>query len=91
MSVAKDIIRKLVKVDNIKPQKVSPSYLELVEFFTLTPISSKRQHRSALKIAEEIIIFLNTQERDNGLEMYLETLALLISKFEDKMYPSLEN
>lgn len=88
MGAAKKIIKKLIEVDKIKPQKPHPSYLELIEYFPLTPICNKKQHSSAQKVAEEIITFLNTQERDQGLVMYLETLAFLISKYEDKRYPS---
>ncbi len=88
MSAAKEIIKKLIEVDKVKPQKAHPSYLELIRYFPLTSITNQKQHRAALKVAEEIITFLNIQERDQGLVMYLKTLAILISEYEDKRYPS---
>lgn len=90
MSIAKKIIENLKKEEKLKPQKISPSYLELIEFFPLTPISNKKQHEAALKIAESLIIFLNTHKKDEGVEVYLKMLGDLISDYENKMFDAPE-
>lgn len=90
MGHAKKIIEDLRKDSKLKPQKVSDSYIELVEFFPLRPITAKKQHEAALQIAEHLINALNEKKADEGVEVYLQTLTDLISDYETKMYAAPE-
>ena len=90
MGHAKKIIEDLQKDSKLKPQKVSDSYIELVEFFPLRPITAKKQHEAALQIAEHLINALNENKADEGVEVYLQTLTDLISDYETKMFAAPE-
>lgn len=90
MGHAKKIIEDLQKDSKLKPQKVSDSYIELVEFFPLRPITAKKQHEAALQIAEHLINALNKKKADQGVEVYLQTLTDLISDYETKMFAAPE-
>lgn len=85
MAQAKKIIDDLQKDIKFKPQKIEGSYLDLVEFFPLRPITSKKQLNTALAIAERLMDALN-QKVDDGMKIYLETLTDLISDYEGKMF-----
>lgn len=85
MAQAKKIIDDLQKDIKFKPQKIEGSYLDLVEFFPLRPITSKKQLNTALAIAERLMDALN-QKMDEGMKVYLETLTDLISDYEGKMF-----
>ena len=86
MGQVKKIIEELQKETKLKPQKVSSTYLDLVEFFPLRPILAKPQYKMALKIAEHLINILNDNKADEGAEIYLQTLAELITDYEKKMF-----
>ncbi len=86
MGQVKRIIEDLQKETKLKPQKVSSTYLELVEFFPLRPISAKPQYQMALKITEHLINILNDKKADKGAEIYLQTLSELITDYEKKMF-----
>ncbi len=86
MGHAKKIIEDLQKDSKLKPQKVSESYIEMVEFFPLRPITAKKQYEAALQIAEHLINALNENKADEGVEVYLQTLTDLISDYETKMF-----
>ncbi len=90
ISPAKKIIEDLQKDSKLKPQKVSDSYIELVEFFPLRPITTKKQHEAALQIAERLINALNEKKADRGVEVYLQTLSYLISDYETKLFAAPE-
>lgn len=90
MGHAKKIIEDLQKDSKLKPQKVSDSYIELVEFFPLRPITAKKQHEAALQIAEHLINAFNEKKADEGMEVYLQTLTDLISDYETKMFAAPE-
>ena len=90
ISRTKKIIEDLQKDSKLKPQKVSESYIEMVEFFPLRPITAKKQYEAALQITEHLINALNEKKADEGLEVYLQTLTHLISDYETKMFPAPE-
>jgi HTH-type transcriptional regulator/antitoxin HigA len=90
MGHAKKIIKDLQKDSKLKPQKVSESYIEMVEFFPLRPITAKKQYEAALQITEHLINALNEKKADEGVEIYLQTLTDLISDYEAKMYAAPE-
>jgi len=89
MAQAKKIINDLQKDIKFKPQKIEGSYLDLVEFFPLRPITSKKQIHTALAIAERLMDALS-QKMDEGMKVYLETLTDLISDYEGKMFEAPE-
>lgn len=86
MSIAKKLIDTL-KAD-LKASKAHDSYMQLVELFPLQSITTKEQHRSALKVVEKLISFMNvsTIEKDEGIGIYLKTLSGLVSDYEQKHY-----
>jgi HTH-type transcriptional regulator / antitoxin HigA len=90
MGHAKKIIEDLQKESKLKPQKVSDSYIELVEFFPLRPITAKKQYQAALQITEHLINARNEKKADEGVEVYLQTLTDLISDYETKMFAAPE-
>lgn len=89
MGQAKKIIEVLQKDSKLRPQKVAGSYLELVEFFPLRTISSKKQYEAALTITEQLMNALS-EKSDEGIETYLETITDLITDYEKKMFDAPE-
>lgn len=90
MSTAKKLIETL-KSDIKASQKVSPTYLELVEVFPLQSISSKKQHEMALRVIEKLISHTNIEKsKDKGIELYLKTLSELVNDYESTQYASTE-
>lgn len=85
MGQVKKIIDDLQKDIKFKPQKIQGSYLDLVEFFPLRPIISKKQLDTALAIAERLMNALN-QKADEGIKIYLEMLTDLIADYEGKIF-----
>lgn len=86
MSTAKKLIETL-KSDIKSSQKVSPTYMELVEVFPLQSISSKKQHEMALKVIEKLIAHVNVEKpKDKGIELYLQTLSELVHDYESTQY-----
>ena len=77
----KKLIEDLQKETKLKPSKIEGSYLELVIFFPLRPITTKIQYDAALKITERLL-GLN----DDGVKIYLQTLANLIADYEIKTF-----
>jgi HTH-type transcriptional regulator / antitoxin HigA len=89
MNAAKKLIQALKEDIKAPHQKVSPTYMRLVEFFPLRPIASKRDHEISLTIVEKLISYLNEDSTsDNGAEIYLSTLAELVEEYEEKNYPA---
>lgn len=86
MGQATKLIEDIQKATKLKPQKVPTSYLELVAFFPLCPIDKKDQYETALHIVGCLISALNGKKVDGGIEIYLRTLANLISDYEAKMF-----
>lgn len=90
MSTAKKLIETL-KSDIKSPQKVSPTYMELVGIFPLQSISSKKQHEMALKVIEKLITHVKVEKpKDKGIELYLKTLSKLVHDYESAQYESVE-
>lgn len=85
MAQARKIIVDLQKDPKLKPQKVEGSYLELVEFYPLRPIKTKKHYDAALAITEHLVDALN-EKADEGVEIYLQTLTDLIADYESKMF-----
>lgn len=85
MAQAKKIIDDLRRDIKLKSQKIDGSYLDLVEFFPLRPITSKRQLKTALTITERLMDALN-QKVDEGMKIYLEVLTGLIADYEGKTF-----
>lgn len=85
MAQAKKIINILQSDKKLKPQRAESSYLELVRFFPLAPIKSKKNYDTALTISERLIDALS-EESDKGVEIYLQTLTDLISDYEAKKF-----
>lgn len=77
----KNLIPVLQKETDLKPQKIESTYLELVEFFPLRLITTKKQYDAALVITEHLM-----SVHDEGAKIYLETLAELISDYEAKTF-----
>jgi HTH-type transcriptional regulator/antitoxin HigA len=87
MTTAKKLIDTL-KVD-IKGshQKVSPTYMKLVELFPLQVITYKNQHAVALKVLEKLISYINEERpSDEGAEAYLKILSDLVGDYERDHY-----
>ncbi len=58
------------------------SYLDLVRRFPLRPIRDDREHGAAVEIIEELI----GHRLDSGASDYLDTLTLLVNKYEDECH-----
>lgn len=87
MSTAKKLIETLKEDLKGSHQKVSPTYLALVEIFPLQSITSKRQHELALKIIEKLIDHTNNEKHlDDGVELYLKTLVEMVGDFEKEHF-----
>lgn len=87
MSTAKKLIDTIK--DDVKgfSQKMSPTYIKLVETFPLQKITSKRQHETALKIVGKLITYINEKSsKDKGLEIYLKTLSDLVGDYEKSQF-----
>jgi HTH-type transcriptional regulator/antitoxin HigA len=89
MSTAKKLIETLREDVKGTKQKVSPTYMKLVEVYPLQPITSKKQHETALKVLEKLITYANEEgSGDKGVEVYLKTLSELVGDYEDNQYQS---
>lgn len=89
MSTAKKLIETLREDVKGSKQKVSPTYMKLVEVYPLQPITSKKQYETALKVLEKLITYSNEEGSDDkGVEVYLKTLSELVSDYEDTKYES---
>ena len=89
MSTAKKLIDTLKEDTKGSKQKVSPTYIKLVEVFPLQPITSKKQHEMALKVLEKLITYTNEEaSSDKGASMYLKTLSELVSDYEKNQFKS---
>jgi len=89
MSTAKKLIDTLKEDVKGSNTKVSPTYMKLVEVHPLQPITSKKQHDTALKVLEKLISYANEDgSGDKGVEIYLKTLSDLVSDYEDTRYES---
>lgn len=87
MSVAKNLIQSLKEETKASGNKVSSSYLELVELFPLQPITSEKNHKIALSVVEKIITFIATDKKpDEGINIYLKTLADLVDDYESEKH-----
>ena len=83
MSAAKKLIDLLKEDVKGSHQKVDPTYLKLIEVFPLQTITSKSQHKTALKVVEKLITFTNEEHPDDkGVEVYLKTLTELVGDYE---------
>jgi HTH-type transcriptional regulator / antitoxin HigA len=56
------------------------TYLDLVRRFPLKPIKDDREHEQAVEIIQELI----GRKLDVGASNYLDTLILLVNKYEDE-------
>jgi HTH-type transcriptional regulator/antitoxin HigA len=87
MSTAKNLIQSIKEETKSARSKISHAYLELVELFPLKTIESEKDHKMALTIVEKIMNFLVTEKNpDEGIRIYLKTLADLISDHEDSKF-----
>jgi len=83
MSTAKKLIDTLKEDVKGSNQKVTPTYMSLVEVFPLQPVGSKSQHEMALKVLEKLISYINEEKpRDEGAEIYFKTLTELVGDYE---------
>jgi len=62
-------------------------YMRLIRRFPLRPISNDREHTQAVEIIEELI----GRELDSGTSDYLDTLILLVNKYEDEHHTPFGN
>ena len=89
MNTAKKLIESLKEDVKGPKRKVSPTYIKLVEFFPLQPISSRKQHEMALNIIEKLIIYTNDVKiTDDGMGMYLKALSELVGDYEKNQFRS---
>ena len=69
-------------------KEINPIYISLVKFFPLQPITSSRQYKTALKVLEKLILYINNNKASesfkNGIEAYFKTLANLVKDYEKK-------
>ncbi len=87
MNFAQKLILNIKKDVGLSGQKVSSTYLELVEVFPLQSISSKRHHEDALRVIEKLIVYVNSEKsKDKGIELYLRTLSELAGDYERNQF-----
>lgn len=87
MGIAKKLIQSLREEIKASENKVTSSYLELVELFPLQSITSERNHKIALSVVDKIITFIATDNnQDEGINVYLKTLVDLIDDYEREKY-----
>lgn len=78
----------MLKVQEQKEYKVMPkNYEELIVKYPLKPIKNECENNYYLKVYEEISDLYIENPEIEYLEDYLEALAILIEKFEEKAYP----
>lgn len=56
------------------------SYMELIRRFSLKPIKDDNEHQRAVEMIGELM----GRELDSGASDYLDTLILLVNKYEDE-------
>lgn len=89
MGVAKNLIQSLKEETKASRNKVSSTYLELVELFPLQSITSEKEHKIALSVVEKIISFIATDKKpDEGINIYLKILSDLIGDYESEKFKS---
>lgn len=93
MNAAKKLIDSLKEEMKSSHNKANASYMNLVEIFTLQPITSKSQHEAALKVLEKLISYMNKHmnkenPKDDGVETYLRTLTELVGDYERDQFKS---
>jgi HTH-type transcriptional regulator/antitoxin HigA len=87
MSTAKNLIQSLKEETKDSRNKVSSTYLELVELFPLQKINTEKEHKIAISVVEKIITFIATDKNpDKGINIYLNTLTDLISDYENDKF-----
>jgi len=87
MSLAKNLVKSLKEETEMNPSRVNSSYLELVGLYPLQPITSEKDHKIALSVAEKIITFSALEKKqDEGISIYLKTLSELIHDYERVKY-----
>jgi HTH-type transcriptional regulator / antitoxin HigA len=64
------------------PQSISDSYLSLIQRFPLKPINNDREHARASEMVSELI----GRNLDSGSADYLDTLLVLVNKYEDESH-----
>jgi HTH-type transcriptional regulator/antitoxin HigA len=62
-----------------KKHSKSDTYMDLIQRLPLKPIKDESQHDRAVEIIEELL----GTETDSGTSDYLDTLILLVNKYED--------
>lgn len=87
------LVREMTKVvmAGVDGHEVGPAYQALCERLPLVEISSKEQHRNALRVIEHLIDFLNRDEAAplaDDVNQYLAVLGDLVAKFEQERFPS---
>src|SRR5580692_364210 len=87
------LVREMTKavMAGVEAHEVGPAYQALCERLPLVEISSKEQHRNALKVIEHLIDFLNRDEAAplaDDVNQYLAVLGDLVAKFEQERFPS---
>jgi HTH-type transcriptional regulator / antitoxin HigA len=63
-----------------KRQPVRDGYMDLVHRFPLRPIRDEAQHAEAVAVISDLI----GRDVDEGTSDYLDTLILLVNKYEDE-------
>lgn len=63
-----------------KQQPEADTYMALIHRFPLKPIKHDGDHAQAVKIVEELM----GRKLDSGASDYLDTLILLVNKYEDE-------
>ena len=87
MTIAKKLINSLKEEANVGKIPTPDSYMKLVGLFPLWPISSKKQHKAALKVAEKLISHISDIKYvDEGINNYLKTLSGIIADYEREIF-----
>lgn len=87
MSSAKKIINFLKNDVELPCPQTSELYLELVKFFPLQKINTKKQYELAMKVLTSTISYSNEHnDKNKDIELYITTLSDLIANYEKQNF-----
>jgi HTH-type transcriptional regulator/antitoxin HigA len=85
MGLTKELLETLKGEIRPSQNKIGTSYMQLVVLFPLQPITSKELHKVALTVIERLIVAAKfLKQEDDGIRVYLKTLAGLVADYESK-------
>ncbi len=75
--------------EEVKPVKVSKTYLDLCSHFPLIPVQSDTQMRQANKMIDRLVNYLSDEQSSSEaaeVSKYLSVLSDLVSSYESKKF-----